>query len=419
MFKFNAQNCLRVTCKYIQNAAIELLETYSREEVENFIPKSHQKLILDHLDISPKKYCIDTYSKKITFNGRGGYSKIYRSDIIQSIIHYDSKSVMSYNNQIYDIELISQLIDYKNNKENLNYPISIIKSRRNIQNKSLRLVACHILSEAKKSICNFASVLRCALLKKNIKYQLVMTDTDSLLLYFYQSINENNKNINFSEFIDKTLKEDEGFNALMDYSNYPKDHPLYSTEKQKYPHHFQNEFPNEKLETVISLGPKCYEVIKENKNKMRNRGFPQQFLEASQYSKGADLFKLSHYFNNCAVSLHRQATEFTSNRLTFKSDSINTVERKMIFMNNINSKYYLLDNGTAMIRDDNRLALLHQLNMETLKEKGLTYFCSDLHLKQCLELEQAMIESCPDLKERNSYMLNFILPALSKQLDTF
>jgi len=301
----------------------------------------------------------------------------------------------------------------------LNHPISFIKTRRGIRNNSLRLVACHILGEAKKSICNFASVLKNALLKKDIKYQLIMTDTDSLLLFFYQQITPDNKNVDFTKLVEKSLKEDEEFNALMDYSNYSKDSIFYSTEKQKHPHHFQNEFPDERLDIVIALGPKCYAVVKENKNKMRNRGFPQQFLNISQYAKGVDLFALSHYLKKTDKSLSRQTTEFKTNRLTFQCDSVQTAERKMIFMKNINSKYYILDNGMQMIRDDSRLEKIQKLNIETLKEKGLDYYCSDEHLEKCLKLEQEMIESCLDLKKRNEYMQNFILPVLSNHLNSF
>jgi hypothetical protein len=390
-YAVNTQTCLRFSVDSMQKACIKLLQTYSMDEVKNFLPENYRQLILNNLNKSADQCCIDANQKQISFSVEETFNAIHKSDIMQTIMHYDTKSVMTRN--VSDsLEILYNLMTDQEQNEILN-PISMIQTRRGTRNRSLRLVACHILLEAKTSIANFASKLREALKRVHLKFQLVMTDTDSLLVFIYQPFKNEETITNFNEYVIKLLSQDQDFNNLMDYSNYPKDHYLFSQLKQKYTHHFKNEFPNEELEMVIALGPKCYVVdVKDSKNKMRNKGFPQQQLTPSQYSNGQDIMTLSNYFDNLISCHSRLSTNFTTKRLTFTCDSVQTNERNMKFMKNLNSKYYVGDDGLRYIRDDCRLEKIHTLNKEALK-LGLSYFCSDAHLYKCLKLEKDMVKN--------------------------
>ena len=82
---------------------------------------------------------------------------------------------------------------------------------------------------------NFFHILRTKIEKK---INLLMTDTDSLILEIY------------TNDIYKDLKK---ISHLLDFSNYPKDHFLYDIEKRLIPGFFKDEFPpSENSENIIT-----------------------------------------------------------------------------------------------------------------------------------------------------------------------
>lgn len=201
----------------------------------------------------------------------------------------------------------------------------IMKNRRSVSNKSLRLVASHILGHAKRSISTFASLIKKALIKEHIFCQLVATDTDSLFFFIYGEYQEQ-----FNDRVQCILAKDKDFNTMMDYSNYLKTSPWYNSDNQKKTHHFQNEAPDKQIINVIALASKCYKItFADNSNKYRAKGFPQQHLEVNHYMKAVSLFKLNHYFNNSVEHLARHSTTFAHNRLYFTPGLIrlNTIWR--------------------------------------------------------------------------------------------
>jgi hypothetical protein len=72
-----------------------------------------------------------------------------------------------------------------------------------------------------------------------------MTDTDSFIYHLKT---------------DDNVKHFEKFKDMFDFSNYSKEHPLYSEEHQKIPGYLKNEYPNDPIESFIGLRSKCYSL---------------------------------------------------------------------------------------------------------------------------------------------------------------
>ena len=402
-YTVNAQENVRKTCTYLQNACRELLQQHDAETVRGFLPATYRHVIMNFMDEDFDTCCIDTKKKDLVFDGVDTYNEIYASNIIQSVLHYDTRSVNSI-----DLSGGIDILYSLEENEKFTVPVAILKNKRGVNNTSLRIVACHVLAEAKRSISHFATVLQNALTKVQAHYELIMTDTDSLCVAVYGKGND------FTQRVERCLREDADFNALMDYSNYPKDHPLYSNAKQKHPHHFQNEYPAQHIDMAVALGPKCYEIVKGDAQKMRAKGFPKQHLHTQQYLKGIDLFVLENYFDASVKCIKRKMTDFETHRLMLTAHQVEKVERNMSFMKNLNSKYYVLDCGLRLLRDDERLQKIHVLNKTVVND--LNAFCSDGHLYKLLQMEKEIIFSNADLAVRYWYMKEFVLPVIQSLL---
>ncbi|WP_375670021.1 hypothetical protein, partial [Bartonella sp. CL29QHWL] len=73
--------------------------------------------------------------------------------------------------------------------------------------------------------------------------ELLYLDTDSFVLNL--TTNDLNKDLN-------ELKD------YFDFSNYPRDHPLYDTTKKKVPGYFKDELAGEEMTEFIALRSKMY-----------------------------------------------------------------------------------------------------------------------------------------------------------------
>lgn len=73
--------------------------------------------------------------------------------------------------------------------------------------------------------------------------KLLLTDTDSFVIKF--------SNISKLNVLEK-------IRHIIDFSNFPPDHPFYSTEIKKVPGYLKDEYPNNTITEVVAVKSKCY-----------------------------------------------------------------------------------------------------------------------------------------------------------------
>ena len=154
---------------------------------------------------------------------------------------------------------------------------------------------------------------------------LAYTDTDSLLVVvktedFYTDLKDN-------------------FSHIMDFSNYPKDHFLYSKKNEKVFGKFKDEFPGLVLEEFIGLKPKLYSMLY-NEGKFRNTA------KGVQTAVIRKCINHDHY-RDCLFK--KKVYNATVRRIQSKDHQLSTVETVKQVFQPLDDKRFYLDNGINSI----------------------------------------------------------------------
>ena len=155
------------------------------------------------------------------------------------------------------------------------------------------------------------------------KLQLLFTDTDSLA-YAVETKN-----------IYDDMAEDQ---QLYDFSNYPKNHPLYSTVNKKVIGKFKDELGGAIMKEFVGLRPKCYSIEFDRNEKKAVAGVKQSVQKRMLHH--AD-FKTT--LNSLVPVL------ITQNNIVSKKHVINTVNQTKIGLNALDTKRYILEDGVSTV----------------------------------------------------------------------
>ena len=149
---------------------------------------------------------------------------------------------------------------------------------------------------------------------------LAYTDTDSLLVVvktedFYLDLKNN-------------------FFSIMDFSNYPKDHFLYSKRNEKVIGKFKDEFPGVIIEEFVGLKPKLYSILY-NEGKFQNT--------AKGVQKAVIKKHINHeHYRKCLFK--KKVYNTTVRRIQSKGHQLTTVQTdKQVFQPLDDKRYYLND----------------------------------------------------------------------------
>ena len=180
------------------------------------------------------------------------------------------------------------------------------------------------------TILEFAKFIMYSLLYKIIlpncpNYKILMHDTDS----FLASI----KGMSSEEFHSKLQNN-------FDFSKYPTEHPLFSTEHKNHLFLLKDELEGKKkIEEFIGLRSKCYSYRTSTNNK----------ISESKICKG---IKKNVIKKDLTFSMYKQCLK---NEQLFRAEIVNiqsknhlvqTIKQKKIALSSFDSKRYLLDCGT-------------------------------------------------------------------------
>lgn len=145
---------------------------------------------------------------------------------------------------------------------------------------------------------------------------VLMTDTDSFLL----EVN--------APSIDNAV---ERIKDVMDFSNYPRDHPFFSMEKAKALGHLKNEVPNSDIEKFVGLKSKTYMYLtSDNESHVRAKG-----VKRSHQGN----IKFEHMVN----CLHEmKGHEVSSNFIRSKNHVIRLMRGRQLAFSSFDDKRYLL-----------------------------------------------------------------------------
>ncbi len=127
-----------------------------------------------------------------------------------------------------------------------------------------------------------------------------------------------------------------------DFSNYPKDHPLYDSSKKKVPGYFKDELAGEEMTEFIALRSKMYAYKKRGQTK------DSESKRLKGISK--NVVKKNITFDDYMVSLLNNKTFYHKMR-TLNSDKhemyLQEVEKKSL--NPFDDKRYILDDGITTL----------------------------------------------------------------------
>ena len=150
--------------------------------------------------------------------------------------------------------------------------------------------------------------------------QLSLTDTDSFIFQV--------KNKTKLDVLSK-------IGSVMDFSNFPNDHPLYSSNNKKKPGYFKDEYPVLKIDECVAVKSKCYSLKFENTVKTQNvcKG------TSSAVSKH---FTLKQY-KDCIYKSNAKIKS-TATMIRAKKNVIRTITLTKLSMSSGDDKRFLLCN---------------------------------------------------------------------------
>ena len=153
--------------------------------------------------------------------------------------------------------------------------------------------------------------------------KLLFTDTDSLTYH----LTTNN--------LDADLKD---LQDHLDTSNYPKDHPLYSTQNAKVRGKFKNECPEEFPIEFVGLRSKMYSLKLKNGSKNTAKGIKTNFVK-----------KRVRHEDYLHVLRTKTITHATFRNFRSQNLKIETVEFKKICLSAYDDKRFLLPDGESTL----------------------------------------------------------------------
>ena len=159
--------------------------------------------------------------------------------------------------------------------------------------------------------------------KDNIS--VIMSDTDSFML--------SGKNCTMNEALEK-LK------PIMDFSNYPKEHPLFDDSVKQIPGYFKNEVSNGDIVEVVALKSKCYNF----------RVKPNTYSDLSKFKQPRPKCKgiSSNFVDNLTMDMYRGCVKRTETHHTHtfhirsRNFNVSTIETRKMALNSYCNKRYLL-----------------------------------------------------------------------------
>ena len=157
-------------------------------------------------------------------------------------------------------------------------------------------------------------------LKTNFpEIKLVFTDTDSFLLHIP------------SEDIYNDLKRLENY---FDFSNYPKDHPLYSTQNKAVLGKFKDETAGVPIEEIIGLRSKCYSIKVKDGSKATDAGVKKAVAKHITHERYRQtLINQEDYF-------------ITQKTIRSENHDIFTIAQRKVGLTSYDDKRYLLEDET-------------------------------------------------------------------------
>ena len=159
--------------------------------------------------------------------------------------------------------------------------------------------------------------------KDNIS--LIMSDTDSFMLL--------GKNCTMDSALDK-LK------PIMDFSNYPKEHPLFDDSVKQVPGYWKNEVSNGDIVEVVALKSKCYNF----------RVKPNTYSDLTKFAQSRPKCKgiSSNFVDKLSMDMYRACVQrsetYHTNTFHIRSRNFNvsTIETRKMALNSYCNKRYLL-----------------------------------------------------------------------------
>lgn len=157
---------------------------------------------------------------------------------------------------------------------------------------------------------------------------LLMTDTDSLMI--------RGKNCTLDEAVRK-------LEPILDFSNYPKNHPLFDESRKQVPGYWKNECPNGDIIECTAIKSKCYKYrVKPNKYSLI-----QSFKQPRAKCKGIS----SNFVDNLTMEMYRNTVKqnmiyHTSTfHIRSRSFNVSTIETRKMALNSYCTKRYVLACG--------------------------------------------------------------------------
>lgn len=154
--------------------------------------------------------------------------------------------------------------------------------------------------------------------------EIVLSDTDSFVLHI------------------KHLGRDEVFErigAIMDYSNYPSSHPLFSNSRKAIPGYFKDENCGNIMTEIVGLRSKCYttQVLNLNDKTLTKSVVCKGVGKAARNSLTLEAYRSCiNSFNEVRVDMHC---------IRSKSHNLYTQKIRKIALSSSDDKRYLLDCG--------------------------------------------------------------------------
>lgn len=155
-----------------------------------------------------------------------------------------------------------------------------------------------------------------------LSLHLLYTDTDSLIYHV---------------FTDDLYKDLQQMQEFFDFSNYPSDHPLFSTQKKKIPGFFKDETCGQIISSFVALKAKMYSFLLERSS----GGAPEEIKTAKGVHRSIlknDL-RFEHY-KNCLFESSVLQHEFSN--IASKAHTIYTMKQHKISLSSFDDKRYLI-----------------------------------------------------------------------------
>jgi hypothetical protein len=155
------------------------------------------------------------------------------------------------------------------------------------------------------------------------KASLMFTDTDSLCY----------------EIETEDIYEDMGkMGDQFDFSDYPKDHPLYSSKNKKVIGKFKDETNGVAIQEFVGLRAKMYSILVDGKAKKRAKGVKQCVVKGeithNDYRKAIFSKELKNIQQTCSF-----------NTIRARKHEISTLSQNKVSLSSVDNKRFVLDDN--------------------------------------------------------------------------